>query len=101
VKFGKNTFEQELTDTTVLLISAGQILDIVASQYNIKRNKLFTSKSGENNFPRDLAMYPLEKYCMDSLITITGYFGNIHYSTVSNGIARTKRMIQSDNCYRN
>jgi len=100
-RFGKKTFEQELTNTTDLLIPAGQILDVVASQYHIKKNRLFTSKRGENNFPRDLAMYLLKQYRMDSLKTIAGYFGNIHYSTVSNGIARAKRMIQSDACYRN
>ena len=98
-RFGKRTLERELTNTPDLQVSARQILDVVADQYSTEKKSLFTSKRGNNNFPRDLAMYLLKHYRMDSLKTIAGYFGNIHYSTVSNGIARAKRMIQSETCY--
>lgn len=100
LRFGKSQFEQELTTTTDLSISADQILEVVATGYGIKKSELITSKRGENNFPRDLAMYLIKHYRMDTLKTIAGYFGAIHYSTVSNGIARAKRMIESDARYR-
>lgn len=94
-KFKNISFKAELTEKKDIAISADLILDVIACKYKIDKSILIKPRRGKDTFPRDLAMYLIKQYRMDSLTQISSYFEGIHYSTVSNGIARAKRMIKS------
>jgi len=72
------------------------ISEDAVAHYQTERDESTKPKRAKQSFPRDLTMYLIQSYRLDSLKTISSYFSNIHYSTVSNGIAKAKRMIESD-----
>ncbi len=47
-------------------------------------------RRGVSNIPRDVAIYLLRKYRLDTLNAIGSLFGIAHCSTVSNSISRVK-----------
>jgi chromosomal replication initiation ATPase DnaA len=69
---------------------------LVPSIYGIEKETLVQLGRGQDTLPRDLAMYLMRQYRMDSLQTISGYSGNIYYSTVSNSITRASQKIETN-----
>lgn len=85
--------EPEIAEAKNLAITSDIILKAISLKFEISVNEIIYPKRGGNTFPRDLGMYLIKLFRMDSLQTIATDFGDIHYSTVSNSIARAKKRI--------
>lgn len=95
-RFGEKIFDKETRCAKELAVPQDTILDSVCLYYNIDRNTLLTSRRGVSNKPRDMAMFLVKKYRLDSLTEIGSCFGIEHYSTVSNAISRARMLINQD-----
>lgn len=85
--------EPEITEAKDLAVTSDVILQAISLKFEIPVDEIIHLRRGVDTFPRDLGMYLIKLFRMDSLQTIATHFGNLHYSTVSNSIARARKRI--------
>jgi len=86
----------EMPQIRELNVDSDGIIRSVCDYYNIKRKDLLTSKRGNFNEPRCVAIYLMRKLRRDRLKEIGKVFEMEKYSSVSSIIERLKTRMQND-----
>jgi len=93
--------DQEIPQAKELKPSLNVIINGVCRFYDVKRETLYSSRRGEFNEPRNVAIYLIRKIRRDSLKEITVRFKMEKYSSISSIIERMKILIGKDRAVRN
>jgi putative transposase len=91
---------REVPQSAVLAPSRERILESVCSVYGVERGELFKSRRGQENGPRNAAVYLLRKVRGESSTDIASLFGLCTYSSVSSIIARINERLADDHVLR-
>jgi len=100
-KFFSEKKDDEVPQSRELAPDPDQIQNIVCEYYGIDREKLFLSRRGIFNEPRNIAIYLTRRFRGDSLKQIGAYFQLKKYSSVSSIIERTNQAIAKNKKLRN
>jgi REP element-mobilizing transposase RayT len=87
---------REVPTAKHLAPSGREIMTAVLSVYEVKEPKLFISRRGSTNEPRDVAIYLLRTLCGQPLQKIAEFLSVRNYSTVSTTLTRVERRIVDD-----
>ncbi len=93
-------FPGEIPESRILVPSPEEMIDRVCSHFKVNREKIFTSRRGTENVPRDVAIYLARRHCRETLATIGRYFGIAKYSTVSSAVERVRTKKDQDRSLR-
>lgn len=77
------------------LLTLDEVIDVVYQYYNVDKNSLSSSKRGENNLPRKMAIYLCRGYCQVSYRVIAHHFKLIKGRSISQLISRFEVEIAS------
>jgi putative transposase len=100
-KFFPEKINGEVPQSRELAPDLCQIQTIVCEYYRIDKGKLFSSRRGISNEPRNIAIYLTRRLRGDSLKQIGVHFKLKKYSSVSSIIARMNEAIAKDQKLRN
>ena len=64
---------------------------VYTQRFNIDEQTLLVSKRGEENLARDIVVYLVRHYSMETILNVGKYFDINNYSTVSSVVERVKR----------
>ena len=93
--------DQEIPQAKELTPSLNMIINAVCRFYDVKREALYTSRRGEFNEPRNVAIYLIRRIRRDSLKEIAVQFRMEKYSSISSIIERMKIQIKKDRAIKN
>jgi chromosomal replication initiator protein len=83
-------------------ITVEYIVDIVAEQYNISSNEIYSSNRSHNiSYPRQIAMYLCRKLTNYSVTDIGRMIGKRDHSTVLHGIAKIENDLKENDVLQN
>ena len=86
----------EIPETKILAFDAGKVISAVCAHYDVSMSELFASRRGQENLPRDVAIYLVRGMCRMTLPQVGKEFDIHNYSTVSSAVQRVKSRIESD-----
>ncbi|MFZ5764021.1 MAG: transposase [Thermodesulfobacteriota bacterium] len=89
-------FHREIPDSRELAPAPEKIIDLVCRHFAISRDELAVSRRGEENNPRDLAIWLVRRACRETLANVGRHFAIDNYSTVSSALQRIKERKESD-----
>ena len=89
-------FYQEITESRELAPSAEKVIAVVCDYFKIKKEQLMLSRRGTENLPRDVAIYLVRSYSIETLAHIGRRFEISSYSTVSSVVGRIKTRRNND-----
>jgi len=95
-RFGSSPRSKDVPQSAILSVEFTDIEAAVCRVFCITREQLLTSRRGETNQPRDLAMYLLRRHSRKTLAEIGQCFEIANYSTVSSGIVRAQKALKAD-----
>ncbi|MCU7906816.1 MAG: hypothetical protein KZQ76_13430, partial [Candidatus Thiodiazotropha sp. (ex Epidulcina cf. delphinae)] len=96
-----SSWDQEVTNKGVVeVISMQDIVSRVAQFFGCSEQSIYQARRGRGsqNIPRWIAMKLCQDYSGQTLEGIGGLFGVGNYCTVSQTIARLKRLVKEDKC---
>ncbi len=99
-KYFEGKTDDEVPSIRLLAPDVSSIMEGVSRYYNIETDRLFVSKRGEANEPRNVAVYLCRKLRKDRLTEICAYFRMNKYSSVSSIIRRVKSRMAADQKFR-
>jgi putative transposase len=95
-KFRDLSDQNEIPDRRLLAPSLEVIKSAVCANYAIDRDKLLSSKRGEANEPRNVAIYIARRLSGETLAAIGKAFGRSNCSSVSSVVCRMNNEIQRE-----
>jgi putative transposase len=95
-KFSNLLKQQEIPEARILAIESKRVVSAVCDFYGISREALFATRRGQENIPRDIAIYLVRGLCRKTLPEIGSIFGMDNYSSVSSAVQRMKSRIEYD-----
>ena len=100
-KFQDLRFHREIPESRVLAPNSENIMDAVSRCFKTKKESFLKTKRGEENLPRDTAVYFLRMYSTETLAGVGRYFNISNYSTVSSIVERIKTRKSKDRAFAN
>ena len=95
-KFRDLSDQNEIPDRRLLAPDLEVIKSAVCANYSIDGDKLVSSKRGEANEPRNVAIYLARRLSGETLAAIGKAFGMSNYSSVSSVVCRINNEIRRD-----
>ena len=90
-KFKHFFLNKEVPESRIFALSPENVIVEVCRHFNIDEQTLMVSKRGEENLARDMAIYLVRHYIMETLLNVGKYFDINNYSTVSSVVERVKK----------
>jgi len=95
-KFYNLANQPEIPESKFLAPDVEKVIRAVCDFYGISRKKILVSRRGNENLPRDVAVYLVRRLCHMTLPSVGMEFGIKNYSTVSSIVQRVKARITND-----
>jgi REP element-mobilizing transposase RayT len=88
--------QREIPDSSALSPAPDKIITLVCDHFTVKLKELMHSRRGQENLPRDVAIYLVRRHSGETLTGVGSYFGLKNYSTVSSAVERIKTRKKND-----
>lgn len=98
--FSHLSFRDEIPESRLLAPSAQEIITTTCRHFKVPKEQLFTSRRGQENLPRDLAIYLVRVLTRKTMPEIGTHFEISNYSTVGSVIDRMKQREAKDRDFR-
>jgi REP element-mobilizing transposase RayT len=95
-KFCDLANQVEIPESRSLAPEATKVILAVCDFYRVSREEMLVSRRGNENLPRDVAVYLVRCLCQLTLPCVGKEFGIENYSTVSSIVQRVKARIKND-----
>jgi len=95
-KYYKGKLDSEITESRELAPEKDLIIRKVCEFYNVSVEEVYKSKRGQQNEPRNMAVFLIRMLRHDTLNQIGEYFQMDKYSSVSSIIERMRKQMQID-----
>ena len=95
-RFFRKKIDKEIPASKTLAPELNRIISEVSRCYGIKPTELTAVRRGNENEPRDVAVYLIRAMRLEPLMKIGAGFGLTRYSSVSSVVARVKTKLQKD-----
>jgi putative transposase len=81
---------QEIPEARILAVTPEKVISLVCSHFKVNEKQLMATRRGQENLPRDIAIYLARRHSRRTLAEIGNSFGIDNYSTVSSAVERIK-----------
>jgi REP element-mobilizing transposase RayT len=98
--FSHLSFRDEIPESRLLAPSAQEIIATTCQHFQVTKEQLLTSRRGQENLPRDLAIYLVRVLTRKTMPEIGKHFEISNYSTVGSVIDRMKQREAKDRDFR-
>ena len=86
----------EIPESQILIPEKSRILSEICSEYKVSTSDLKISRRGQNNEPRNIAIYLMRKLRGDTLMDICNVFGLKKDSSAGSIVDRVKKQLKTD-----
>ncbi len=95
-KFMHLQFTRDIPESRQLTPSSEKIVQLTCRYFGVAKEQMFISKRGQENLPRDIAIYLVRYHTQQTLVSIGILFEINNYSTVSSAVERIKTRLKED-----
>lgn len=95
-QFQNLQFKDEVPESRLLAPSAHGIISATCEYFRISAEQLYRSRRGQENLPRDIALYLVRTLTRKTMLEVGKHFGISNYSTVGSVVARMGERYELD-----
>ncbi len=95
-KFTHLQLTRDIPESRQLTLSPEKIIQLTCRYFKVTKKQIFVSKRGQENLPRDTAIYLVRRHTQHTLSSIGTLFNISNYSTVSSAVERIKIRLKED-----